>query len=367
MSALGRFTWPTILAFLGVLVVGLLSGLQPAVVVAVLIVLEVSLSVDNAVVNAHILDGWDEKWRQRFIVWGIPIAVFGMRLVFPIAIVAIAASLSPWAVVQMAIATPDLYAATLTSVHEPIAAFGGSFLLMVFWKYFLDEEKDVHWVRVLEAPLGTLTKLEVPLTLLVVMATGHFAGVHDLVGFLLAGIWGVVTYVAVEKLGSLAGGEGAGGEVAIKAGVGGFVYLELLDASFSFDGVIGAFAMSNNIFIIAVGLGIGALYVRELTLWILDHGVLASYKYLEHGAFWAIGLLGLSMFVGLGVELPEWLLGAASAGVLGLALWTSPRKEEVQTTAVTYPIPPVDFYVSTSEGLRPATKDDLAQHFAECK
>lgn len=109
------------------------------------------------------------------------------------------------------------------------------------------------------------------------------------------------------------------------------MYLELLDASFSFDGVIGAFAMSNNIFIIAIGLGIGALYVRELTLWILDHGVMESYQYLEHGAFWAIGLLGLSMFVGLGVEIPEALLGTASAAVLGLALWTSPKKEELQT------------------------------------
>ena len=325
MNILGRFTWPTLIGLFAVALTGFFMGVDAAIIVAVLIVLEVSLSFDNAVVNAHVLESWDDLWRHRFITWGIPIAVFGMRLVFPVLIVAIAASMSPWAVVQMAISQPDLYAATLTSVHEPIAAFGGAFLLMVFWKYFLDEEKDVHWVHWLEAPLGTLTKLEVPLTLLIVMATGHFVGVHDMVGFLLAGIWGVVAYLAVEKLASVTGGEG---DAVIKAGIGGFVYLEVLDASFSFDGVIGAFAMSNNLFIIAAGLGIGALYVREFTLWMLEHGVMEAYKYLEHGAFWAIGILGVSMFVGLGVHIPEWLLGVASAGVLGLAILTSPKNQK---------------------------------------
>ena len=72
-----------------------------------------------------------------------------------------------------------------------------------------------------------------------------------------------------------------------------FLYLELIDASFSFDGVVGAFAISQQIFVIAAGLGIGACYIRSLTVFLVRKGTLQEYIYLEHGAHWAIGALAV--------------------------------------------------------------------------
>lgn len=303
-------------------------GLSSTFIVAVLCVLEISLSFDNAVVNATVLRNWDETWRKRFIRYGIPIAVFGMRLVFPLAIVAIIVGIGPFAVVDMALNRPDEYAVTLTSVHHQIAAFGGAFLFMVFLKFFLDHEKDSHWIGWLETPLakvGKLDMVQVAVAVVTILVFSSFLGDKQL-DFVVAGMWGVVTYVLADAVGSLAGGEEAeNGEKIIRAGVGGFLYLELLDASFSFDGVIGAFALSHNIFIIALGLGVGAMFVRSMTLHLVETGTLSSYRYLEHGAFWAIGALAVIMFIGAIDHhlIPEWFTGLIGAALIGLSLWSS--------------------------------------------
>jgi len=110
-----------------------------------------------------------------------------------------------------------------------------------------------------------------------------------------------------------------------RGGIGGFLYLEVLDASFSFDGVIGAFALSNNMVIIALGLSIGAMFVRSLTLLLVRNGTLAEYRYLEHGAFWAIIALAAIMLISAHVEIPETVTGLIGAALIGLSLWWSVR------------------------------------------
>ena len=82
-----------------------------------------------------------------------------------------------------------------------------------------------------------------------------------------------------------------------RGGLGAFLYLEVLDASFSFDGVIGAFALTNNILLIAIGLGVGAMYVRSMTIMLVERGTLAQFRYLEHGAFYSIFALSIVMFL----------------------------------------------------------------------
>lgn len=353
---------------LGILAGYALAGVDGAVIVAVLAVLETSLSFDNAVVNATVLKDMDEKWRKRFLVWGMLIAVFGMRMVFPLLIVSVITGLSMLPsilnvvamglnalganieyvgmfapqdnVLEMAISKPELYAQTLTSAHHEIAAFGGAFLLMVFLKFFVDANKDEHWVKVIEAPLtrlGRLEAVEVALTLLAVL--GCAAYMDDLrhqVEFVCAGVLGLVTYIFADGVGALLGGEeGEGGAAVAKQGLAGFMYLELLDASFSFDGVIGAFALSNNLFIIALGLGIGAMFVRSMTLMLVDKNTLTAYRYLEHGAFWAIGALAALMFTGVHMEVPEAVTGLLGAALIGLALWSSVRANR-KTDAVAH-------------------------------
>jgi hypothetical protein len=146
--------------------------------------------------------------------------------------------------------------------------------------------------------------------------------------YLVAGIFGLLTFIAVEALGNvLEGSEDATG-VVVRSGLASFLYLEVLDASFSFDGVIGAFALSNNLFIIALGLGIGAMFVRSLTVMLVDKGTLSEYRYLEHGAFWAIIALSIIMLTSAyeRVEVPETVTGLIGAVLIGLSLWSSVRQ-----------------------------------------
>jgi hypothetical protein len=255
------------------------------------------------------------------------IAVFGMRVVFPLLIVSVVADINPYAALVMAIQAPQLYADTLTSAHVSIAAFGGAFLLMVFFKFFLDAEKDVHWIAVIEGPLtkvGKIEAVEIALTLLSLYGMTKLLHGEEALPFMISGIMGIVTYVFSDGIGGLLeADEVQGVDKAVKSGIGAFMYLELLDASFSFDGVIGAFALTNSIFLIALGLGIGAVFVRSLTIMLVDKGTLEMFRYLEHGAFYAIGSLAAIMFVGTVHEIPEVVTGLIGAVFIALALLSS--------------------------------------------
>jgi hypothetical protein len=295
------------------------GALSTMFIVAVLAILEVSLSFDNAVVNATVLKRMTPTWRRRFITWGIAIAVFGMRIIFPLLIVAIIAHIDPFSALVMAASDPERYSRVLTSAHVSVSAFGGAFLAMVGLKHFFDHEKDEHWLAIIERPLtrlGRIAAVELGLVLLLLYLVSTWLPGHEQVGFLVAGIFGLVTYIAVDGLSAVLSVESAvTGELA-RSGAAAFLYLEVLDASFSFDGVIGAFALSNNLFIIAIGLGVGAMFVRSLTIMLVEHETLASYRYLEHGAFYAIVALAVIMFVNTVSHIPEVVTGLIGMGFI---------------------------------------------------
>jgi hypothetical protein len=298
-------------------------------ITAVLGVLEVSLSFDNAVVNATVLRDMDAKWRQRFLTWGVLIAVFGMRIVFPLAIVAIAAQVGPIAAIKLAAADPVAYQHIIEGAHIGIAGFGGAFLGMVGLNFFLDQEKDVHWIGPIERPIAGLSQisgLAIGIVLLVLYGVSSLLGTDDALTYLVSGMLGLVVFIIVHGLGTLLGGDGdAAVAAAGRSGLASFLYLEVLDASFSFDGVIGAFALSNNLFIIALGLGIGAMFVRSMTIMLVDHGTLTEYRYLEHGAFYAIVALAAIMLLSAYFHIPETVTGLIGAALIGLAFWSSVR------------------------------------------
>ena len=306
----------------------LFSALSTVFIVGVLAILEVSLSFDNAVVNATVLKEMTPVWRHRFLTWGIAIAVFGMRIIFPLAIVAIIARIDPWSALVMAATDPDQYSRVLTSAHVSVAAFGGAFLAMVGLKHFFNQEKEIHWITVIERPLtrlGRIEAVELGLVLLLLYAISRWLFGSEQVEFLTAGIFGLVTYIAVDGVSALLNFESAiTGEVA-RSGAASFLYLEVLDASFSFDGVIGAFALSNNLFIIAIGLGIGAMFVRSLTIMLVEKEALASYRYLEHGAFYAIIALAVMMFLNAVIHIPEVVTGLIGSGFIVWAFCDSIR------------------------------------------
>ena len=308
---------------------GTMAGAWSALFLAtVLSILEVSLSFDNAVVNAIVLKKMTPLWQHRFLTWGIAIAVFGMRLVFPLLLVGIMAHINPIDALVMAATKPDEYAQIMLSAHVSIAAYGGAFLMLVALRYFFEEEKDIHWINIIEKPiakLGRMHSVEIAVTLIAIYCFSLYQNADaDKMTFMVSGIWGVLTYVAVDGVGAFLQSPDETEQLDLhKASMGMFLYLEVLDASFSFDGVVGAFAITNNLFIIMIGLGVGAMFVRSLTIMLVDKGTLAEYRYLEHGAFYAIGILALIMFSGTIAHIPEVFTGLIGALLIALSLWSS--------------------------------------------
>lgn len=316
-------------AWLGWETTGTLSGMFTVFFIcAVLAVLEISLSFDNAIVNANKLKDMTPAWQHRFLTWGIIIAVFGMRIVFPLLIVVIAAHVGPIDALIMAAARPAEYARIMQEAHLPIAAFGGTFLMMVALSYFFDNEKEIHWVGWLESRMSeyaSVKGVEIAFVLIVALLFSRLLHGEERDVFVYSAIYGLLTFLLVEVLGGFLDRSQEATVTAAKGGLGAFLYLEVLDASFSFDGVIGAFALSQNLFVIAIGLGIGAMYVRSMTIMLVERGTLAEYRYLEHGAFYAILILSVIMYVQTLVHIPEVITGLGGAGLIGIALWSSIR------------------------------------------
>jgi hypothetical protein len=305
------------------------SGLVLVFLASVLAVLEVSLSFDNAVVNAVRLEKMSPIWQKRFLTWGMLIAVFGMRLVFPIVIVAVFAGLGMAEVAMLAVNNPEKYSHYLHESHSSIAAFGGMFLLMLFLSFIFNQAKKIHWISILEEKLvkiGKLEGVEMIIALSALYVTQNFVDSADKLPVILAGIGGIITYLIIDGLVKLLEHEQESKLLSNTIKQGGFMsfmYLEVIDASFSFDGVIGAFAITNDVIIIAIGLMIGAMFVRSLTIMLVEQKTLAKYIYLEHGAHWAIGALAFIMLYTTFGHVSEVVTGLIGAGFIGASFISS--------------------------------------------
>jgi hypothetical protein len=316
---------------------GTLAGMASILwIVVVLSILEISLSFDNAVVNATVLREMDPVWQRRFLTIGILIAVFGMRIVFPIAIVSIAAQIGPWEAVQLSLGNPAEYERIVSGAHVGISGFGGAFLAMVGLRFFFDGEKDIHWISAIESAVSrfsSIPAMEIGLVLAMIYGVSTLLTPDDAITFLTAGVLGLLTYIGVNALSAIIEQREAAKKAAgliVRSGLGGFLYLEVLDASFSFDGVIGAFALSNNMIVIGIGLSVGAMFVRSMTVHLVKAGTLAEYRYLEHGAFWAIIVLGIIMLISARYHIPETFTGLIGATLIGLSLLWSIRHNRAE-------------------------------------
>jgi len=346
------FGWSIGVTFASLVVAYFYGGWNALALCLILGVLEVSLSFDNAVINATVLQRMSDFWQRMFLTVGVLIAVFGMRLVFPLLIVGITADLGPIEALNLAMEkgdpeTPGTYGYLLNQAHPQIAAFGGMFLLMLFLD-FVFEDREITWLTWLEKPLakiGKLDQLSVVISGIALVLTAELLA-EDAATVMVAGVLGMITYIAVNGLGSLfenaaVGDVDAGDdadadgstarsgptEVAKATGKAAFflfLYLEVLDASFSFDGVVGAFAITADPIIIALGLGfIGAMFVRSITVFLVRKGTLSEYVYLEHGAHWAIGALAVILLVSIGVHVNEVVTGLVGVAFIGAAFASS--------------------------------------------
>ena len=304
-----------IVSILGLGIAFYLGGFGGLYIAALLAILEVSLSFDNAVVNAKVLDTMEPVWQKRFIIFGIPVAVFGMRFLFPIFIVAIASNLGVMETFQLAVDNPEHYHETLEKVKNLIYAFGGAFLLMVFLDFLFDEERDEKWLKIIEDNLIINKLAELGnASLMFSMGVGlYLIHLTQDVSIAIAYFSGILLHSFISSLDDLFSTDG------VRSGIIGLIYLEILDASFSFDGVIGAFALSSDIFIIMIGLGIGAMFVRSLTLYLVEKKTLAEFIYLEHGAHYAIFALAFIMFYKMFNEIDEVIVGTIGVALIGIS------------------------------------------------
>ena len=356
---LKTFGWSFAVTALGLVAAVFYGGWPAFGIVAILSILEISLSFDNAVVNAGILKKMNAFWQKIFLTIGVLIAVFGMRLVFPVVIVAISAKIGPIDAVDLAMTDKDQYQQLVTDAHPAIAAFGGMFLLMIFLD-FIFEEREIKWLAWLERPLAKLGKIDmlsacIALIVLLIASMTFAVHAHQHGGVhvdkaqtvLVSGVAGLITYMIVgglsgyfenkleeeeeaeheaEEEAKRSGKQVSAVALAGKAAFFMFLYLEVLDASFSFDGVIGAFAITNDIVLMALGLGIGAMYVRSLTVYLVRQGTLDDYVYLEHGAHYAIGALAVILLVTIQYEINEIITGLIGVVLIGWSFWSSVRR-----------------------------------------
>jgi len=328
---MGYFRSSLAVTAIGFILAFYIGGAYALYIVTLLAILEVSLSFDNAVVNAKVLEKMEPKWQERFITYGIPIAVFGMRFLFPIIIVSVASGLGVFETFKLALDDPKSYQTTLVSVEKIIFAFGGSFLLMVFLSFLFDTSRDEKWIKHLEGSKVIQKMSEVSsIQMMIAIAIGVLLISLTLqYEIALAYFSGVLLHAMIASLDELFSTNG------VRNGVLGFLYLEVLDASFSFDGVIGAFALSSNIFIIMIGLGIGAMFVRSFTLHMLRNKTLTEYRYLEHGAHYAILALALIMLFKIFFHINELIVGTVGISFIAVALYHSIQKNKQERQKAT--------------------------------
>lgn len=327
------FIAPIIVSIIALAVVYLWGGVGALFLAAALAVLEITLSFDNAVVNAKVLSEMAPHWQRRFLTWGIFVSVFGTRLILPIFIVSIVALTSPFVITSLALYNPDEYSRLLLSADAAIKSFGGAFLLMVSLKYFFNVGKRIHWFAPVERHLvkwGRVEAIEIALALLGLLSVSYWSH-HSVETILQAGIIGIILFTLTE---GVAHGLGVETKGVARSGIMMFVYLNILDSAFSLDGVIGAFALTTSLPIIVVGLGIGAYFVRSLTVYLVRAKTLESLVYLEHGAHWAIFGLALTMFAGLLVHVPEILTATIGLGFISLSYLSSRKANKLLEPSV---------------------------------
>jgi hypothetical protein len=291
------------------------------VVIFGLALFEIISSIDNAIINAHVLKTVPEKYRKIFLFWGILFAVFVVRGVLPFAIVWIAnPALSIIEVFTFALQEGDIE--KYVEESTPLLLLGGGvYLFLVFLAWlFLEEKKYAfmveHFIHRQSVWFYTLSSLSITAIIFFAIKINPLMALAASIGATAFFITDGFKKNAEEKEKEL-----------LKPGMSAWsklFYLEVLDTSFSIDGVIGAFAFTMSVPLILLGNGIGAFVVREVTVRGID--TVSKFAYLKNGAMYAIGMLGLIMILeSFGREFPFWLAPLNTTLLLTIFLYLSYR------------------------------------------
>ncbi|PCI35404.1 MAG: hypothetical protein COB50_05470 [Thiotrichales bacterium] len=323
---------PAIIIYLllGVLLLAITKSAASLYVFASLALFEIAMSFDNAVINAKVLSTMPPVWQKIFIYLGIPVAVFVVRFLLPIALVYLVTHLSLHQVLHAALNQPDVYKTALQQGYPLIAAFGATFLFMLFASFLLQTKREITWWNWLEQHkiikiLHNNLALKIILLVLIFAITFGITNNYEILIAMSAGVGCFLLLHTAQQPCNI----GSACKNMAFSGLRGFIYLEILDASFSLDGVLGAFAISNNIFVIMAGLGAGAVFVRSITIYLLRNNTLQKLRYLEHGAYYAIFVLATFMLLKTMWHIPELLIASSSILILLFAIYGSWRGSKV--------------------------------------
>jgi hypothetical protein len=287
--------------------------LQIIIVVFGLCLFEIISSVDNAIINAHVLKTLPDRFKRIFLFWGILFAVFVVRGLLPFIIVWLTnPSLSIIGVFSSAFSNGDMVSESLEFSKPLLLLGGGAYLFLVFLSWlFLEKKKCAFFIEkyIINQGVWFYAIASIFTTLIVYLSIQ----VNSLLA--LASTIGVSAFFitdgfkknAEEKEKELVSGNMSSWSK--------IMYLEVLDASFSIDGVIGAFAFTMSIPLIILGNGLGAVVVRQLTIKGID--TISKYVYLKNGAMYSVGVLGAIMVIeAFGHEFPFWLVPLCTFSIL---------------------------------------------------
>lgn len=277
---------------------------------------EIISSIDNAIINAEVLSTMKPKYRRWFLVWGLLIAVFLMRGLLPWLIVWLTnMSLGP---IGSLLATfsgdPEVHRSIEESAPLLLIA-GGTFLVFLFFHWLFMEDKNFglpgeRFFRRQSVWFYAVVSIFLAVLVWYALRTHPmlaFSAVLGSTAFFI--IHGFRQNAELEEKRLLSG-------TSNRSDISKIMYLEVIDATFSIDGVIGAFAFTLSVPLILLGNGLGAFVLRELTVGNIDR--IKLYKYLKNGAMYSILFLGTIMILdSFGFHIPHWLSPLITFGVVG--------------------------------------------------
>lgn len=279
-----------------------------------LCVFEIITSIDNAVINADVLSSMSKKGRRWFLTWGIIFSVFLVRGLLPFIILYLSTpSLGIQGTFTAALSNSPKVAHAIQQSSHMLLSAGGIFLIFLFLHWLFLEPKNfgLKGEKFFQTQGSWFFAIASIVLTIVVWRALHlnemiaFGAVIGSTAFFI--IHGFRQYAEDQEKKLLAGGMSDLSKIA---------YLEILDASFSIDGVVGAFAFTFAIPLILIGNGLGAIIVRQLTISNIER--VRKYKYLKNGAMYSILILGGIMLVdSCGIHIPEWLSPIATFFTVG--------------------------------------------------
>jgi uncharacterized protein len=276
------------------------------IIILGLAIFESITSIDNAIINAEIVQGMQPRARRWFLTWGIFVAVFLVRGVLPWLIVwVMTPGLGPWEALTASISGDESALRAIQASAPVLLMGGGVFFIFLF----------CHWIFVEPKKIG------LPVERIIARHGAWFYAVVSV--FLTVVVWFALKKSPMLAFGAVVGSSGffithgfkryaEEQEARILSGeghmsdIGKILYLEVIDLTFSIDGIVGAFAFTLSVPLILVGNGIGAIVVRQLTVYGVDK--IKKYVYLKNGAMYSIFVLGCVMLAhGYGYHVPEWV------------------------------------------------------------